>query len=249
MFKRIYIISDVMISTYLRLATALMFTFCLSCATKEHGGIGEDSSENFSKYVNPNIGTAHSRWFFYTPGAVPFGMAKLAPSTNGSYGNSNGWEAVGYDSRHESIEGFANLHEFQIGGLLFTGITGKLKTVPGTLENPDEGYRSRFNKEDEVAKPGYYKVLLRDYNITVELTATKRSGWQRYTFPKSENSYLIFDIGNQLGESGKVKDAQVTYNKDGTLEGYVVTYPEYVKKYQPDGDIKMYFFAEVNKKP
>ena len=249
MFKRIYIISDVMISTYLRLATALMFTFCLSCATKEHGGIGEDSSENFSKYVNPNIGTAHSRWFFYTPGAVPFGMAKLAPSTNASYGNSNGWEAVGYDSRHESIEGFANLHEFQIGGLLFTGITGKLKTVPGTLENPDEGYRSRFNKEDEVAKPGYYKVLLRDYNITVELTATKRSGWQRYTFPKSENSYLIFDIGNQLGESGKVKDAQVTYNKDGTLEGYVVTYPEYVKKYQPDGDIKMYFFAEVNKKP
>ena len=205
--------------------------------------------ENLSQYVNPNIGTAHSRWFFYTPAALSFGMAKLAPSTNGSYGNKSGWEAVGYDSRHESIEGFANLHEFQIGGFLFTGITGDLKTTPGKLENPDEGYRSRFDKKDEIAIPGYYKVLLKDYNIKVELTATKRVGFQRYTFPKSDNSYLIFDIGNQLGESGKVKDAKVTYNNNGTLEGYVITYPEYVKKYQSDGDIKMYFYSEVSKKP
>ena len=55
--------------------------------------------ENVSRYVNPNIGTAHSRWFFYTPAAVPYGMAKLAPSTNGHYGNASGWEEVGYDTR------------------------------------------------------------------------------------------------------------------------------------------------------
>lgn len=207
------------------------------------------NKELLSQYVDPNIGTAHSRWFFYTPAAMPFGMAKLAPSTNGSYGNKNGWEAVGYDARHTSVEGFANLHEFQIGGLLFTGITGKLKTVPGTLENPDEGYRSRFDKEDETAEPGYYKVLLKDYGVEVELTATKRSGWQRYTFPKSDKSYIILDIGNQLGESGKVKDAKVRYNADGSIDGYVITYPEYVKKYQPDGEIKMFFYTEVDKKP
>lgn len=46
-------------------------------------------------YVDPQIGTAHSRWFFYTPAAVPYGMAKLAPSTNGHEGNASGWEAVG----------------------------------------------------------------------------------------------------------------------------------------------------------
>jgi putative alpha-1,2-mannosidase len=46
-------------------------------------------------FVKPNIGSVHSRYFFYTPAAVPFGMAKLAPSTNGSYGNKSGWEAVG----------------------------------------------------------------------------------------------------------------------------------------------------------
>lgn len=233
---------------YLKFVFVFLFcafiTGCNKKAQKE-----EIYKENLSQYVNPNIGTAHSRWFFYTPAALPFGMAKLAPSTNGSYGNNSGWEAVGYDSRHESIEGFANLHEFQVGGFLFTGITGELKTIPGKLENPDEGYRSRFNKKDEIANPGYYKVLLSDYNIEVELTATKRVGFQRYTFPKSDSSYLIFDIGNQLGESGIVKDAKVTYNNDGTIEGYVITYPEYVKKYQSDGNIKMYFYAEVSEKP
>ena len=45
---------------------------------------------------------------------MPFGMAKLGPSTNGSLGNEQGWEATGYDSRDHTIEGFANLHEFQI---------------------------------------------------------------------------------------------------------------------------------------
>lgn len=226
------------------LVTLIFFVGC-----KEKEKTKELPKENLSQYVNPNIGTAHSRWFFYTPAALPFGMAKLAPSTNGSYGNKSGWEAVGYDSRHESIEGFANLHEFQVGGFLFTGITGELKTVPGKLENPDEGYRSRFNKKDEIANPGYYKVLLNDYTVEVELTATKRVGFQRYTFPESDSSYLIFDIGNQLGESGIVKDATVTYNNDGSIEGYVISYPEYVKKYQPDGDIKMYFYTEVSEKP
>src|SRR5690606_8970531 len=145
-----------------------------SCNTSVTSEKPESFTKSLLDYVDPNIGTAHSRWFFYTPAAVPFGMAKLGPSTDGSYGNENGWEAVGYDGRHTSIEGFANLHEFQIGGFLFTGITGKLQTIPGSLEDPDSGYRSRFKKDEEMATPGYYRVKLEDYGITAELTATKR---------------------------------------------------------------------------
>src|SRR6188768_392722 len=87
--------------------------------------------DDLTKYVKPNIGVAHSRWFFYTPAASPFGMAKLAPSTNGSYGNASGWEAVGYDVRHNSIEGFPNFHEFQVGGVVFAPTVGQLQTQPG----------------------------------------------------------------------------------------------------------------------
>lgn len=200
-------------------------------------------------YVDPNIGTAHCRWFFYTPAAVPFGMAKLAPSTDAHLGNPDGWQAVGYDFRHTSIEGFANFHEFQVGGVVVAPIVGKLQTIPGALDKPEEGYRSTFDKKDEHAMPGYYSVFLKDYKVKAELTATKRVGFHCYTFPKTDQAHILFDIGNQQGESGKVKDAFVRYTNDGRIEGYVITSPVYVNIYQKGADVRMYFSGEINKKP
>jgi putative alpha-1,2-mannosidase len=202
-----------------------------------------------TQYVHPNIGTVHSRWFFYTPAAVPFGMAKLGASTNGTYGNEQGWEAVGYDETHTSIDGFPCMHEFQIGGILLMPTVGTVKNIPGKLETPDEGYRSRFDKKDEYATPGYYSVLLKDYQVKVELTATERVGFQRYTFPKSDSSHVIMDIGNRLGESGNVRDAYIKQVDESTIEGYVVTEPEYVKKYQAGATVPMYFYAKLSQSP
>ncbi len=207
---------------------------------------GNTQESDFTRYVKPNIGTTHSRWFFYTPAAVPFGMAKLAPSTNGSYGNPSGWEAVGYEDGHSSIEGFPCFHEFQIGGVMLMPVTGNFKTLPGKLDEPAKGYRSLFDKRTEQAGPGYYSVVLKDYNIKSELTATKRVGFQRYHFPQSDSAFVIFDIGNQLGESGKVKDAYIRLVNSNTIEGWVTTLPEYVKKYQQGASISMYFYAELS---
>jgi predicted alpha-1,2-mannosidase len=204
---------------------------------------------DLTPYVDPLIGTAHSRWFFFTPGASPFGMAKPAPSTNGHYGNAHGWDAVGYDYRHTSIEGFANFHEFQVGGVVFAPITGKLQTTPGRLEHADEGYRSDFDRKDEHATAGYYSVLLKDYGIKAELTSTPRVAWHRYTFPAGKESHILFDIGNKQGESGEVKDAKVYITPDGRVEGYVITKPVYVLKYQPGAQVAMYFSAVLDKKP
>ena len=203
--------------------------------------------EDFTQYVNPNIGSDHSRWFFYTPASLPFGMAKLAPSTNGSYGNKDGWQAVGYEDSHSSIEGFACFHEFQIGGVMLMPVVGELKTQPGKLDNPEAGYRSKFNKANEKASPGYYSVILDDYNTIVELTATERVGYQRYQFPETDSAYIIFDIGNQLGESGAVKDAHIELIDNQTIEGYVTTIPEYIKKYQEGADLTMYFYIKLDK--
>jgi len=214
-----------------------------------HFTFAQKKYDKLSDYVDPNIGTAHSRWFFYTPGAVPFGLAKLGPSTNAHLGNEQGWEATGYDHRDTSIEGFACLHEFQVGGIVVAPSVGKLQTMPGSLDKPEEGYRSEFDRKDEYATAGYYSVVLKEYNVKAELTATKRVGFQRYTFPKSSQSNIIFDIGNRQGESGAVKDAKVTINKDGSIEGYVITTPEYVKKYQEGAEVAMYFYAVLDKKP
>lgn len=210
-----------------------------SCSTKE----------DLTAYVNPEIGTAHSRWFFFTPAAVPFGMAKPAPTTDGHYGNASGWQAVGYDYRHESIEGFANFHEFQVGGIVIAPTTGELQTVPGDLEDPDSGYRSRFDKVDEIAHPGYYSVMLKDYGIKAELTATERVALHRYTFPEGKGGNLVFNVGTRMGESGRVLDSEVTVNENGTVEGWVKTEPVYVHNYQRGSDLTMFFSATVDKVP
>lgn len=200
-------------------------------------------------YVDPGIGTAHSRWFFYTPAAVPEGMAKLAPSTNGHYGNAQGWEAVGYDTRQHSIEGFVHFHEWQIGGVSFMPTTGPLKVRPGELDSVHSGYRSHFESKNEITQPGYYKVLLDDYQITAELTATKRVGFDRFTFPRSDQSHIILDIGNTQGESGKVINAGIRMVDDRHFEGFVITYPKYVEHYDPEGSVTMYFYGELDKSP
>jgi len=210
--------------------------------------------ENVLKYVDPNIGTAHSRWFFYTPAALPHGMAKLAPSTNGHYGNPTGWEAVGYDTRHNSIEGFVHFHEWQIGGVSVMPANGPLKLKPGKLEDvkpgsEKAGYRSLFERKNELAEPGYYSVTLDDYHIKAELTATERVGFHRYTFPKNKQSRIILDIGNKQGESAEVTDASVKMIDDTHFEGFVTTYPSYIRKYDPKGQISMYFYGEISKKP
>ena len=198
--------------------------------------------------MNPNIGTVHSRWFVYTPASVPFGMAKLGASTNGTYGNVQGWEAVGYEDTHTSIDGFPCFHEFQVGGLSLMPVNGEVKTTPARLENPQDGWRSTFDKSDEEAHPGYYSVLLKDYGIRAELTATKRVGFQRYTFPASESSHIIFNVGNREGESGNVRDSYAVCDGN-VVSGYIVTEPEYVKKYQAGATVCMYFYATLSKAP
>ncbi|MBJ6367449.1 GH92 family glycosyl hydrolase [Snuella sedimenti] len=217
-------------------------------ACKKQEVFQEKPLVSLTQYVDPQIGSVHGRWFFYTPAARPFGMAKLAPHTNG-YNSAGGWGPTGYDDRHTSIEGFGHFHEFQIGGLVFMPTVGALKTVPGTLENPDTGYRSRFDKTTEHAETGYYSVLLKDYNIKAELTATERVGYQRFTYPKTKETHVVVDLGHKQGESGDVTKAFGSIVNGTELEGYIETYPEYVKFCDPGKRVKMYFVARFNKEP
>lgn len=208
----------------------------------------KESSFDPTIYVDPQIGSVHGRWFFYTPAALPFGMAKLAPHTN-AYNSPGAWMPCGYDDRHTSIEGFGHFHEFQVGGVVAMPTVGGIKTVPGTLEDPDAGYRSRFDKDTEIAETGYYSVLLQDYKIKTELTATKRVGYHRYTFPKSDKSNILFDLGHKQGESSGIDDASAIWANDDEIEGSVTTYPEYLKFCDPDKRVKMYFVGKLSKVP
>ena len=225
---------------------ALALCSLMACAPQPE----QNREENLSQYVEPRIGTAHCRWFHFAPGALPFGLAKPGPSTNGSLGNKGGWEATGYDYRDTSIEGFPCLHEFQVGGIVLMPTNGELVTVPGSpADSVRMGYRSAFDHADETVHPGYYSVLLKDYNIQAELTATKRVAFQRFSFPAGKEAHILFDIGNRQGESGPVRDAFVQQTTDGCIEGWVITEPVYVSKYQPGATVPLYFSAQLDKQP
>lgn len=211
----------------------------LSCAKTEKQPVD---------WVDTQLGATHCRWFFYTPAACPFGLAKLAPTTN-AYGSPGSWLPNGYDDRHTSIEGIAHLHEFQIGGIVTLPTIGPLKTLPGTLEHPEEGYRSRFDKNTEHASPGYYEVLLQDYGIKVELTATDRVGYHRYTYPQADTARILFDIGHPQGESAQVVDAHVEYDSVArAVKGYVECYPVYATFCDKQNTVKSYFYAHIPQK-
>ena len=223
-----------------RIISSIVFLACLcSCFQAEKQPVD---------WVDVQLGATHCRWFFYTPAARPFGMAKLAPTTN-AYNSPGSWLPNGYDDRHTSIEGFAHFHEFQIGGIVTMPSTGSLQTRPGTLEDPDSGYRSRFDKATEKAAPGSYEVFLEDDGIKVELTATDRVGYHRYTFPKADTARIFFDIGHPQGESAKVVDSHVAYEPDDcSISGYVECYPVYATFSDEGNTVKAYFYARLSEK-
>ena len=176
------------------------------------------AQQKITSYVNPFIGTAgHGHTF---PGAtVPNGMVQLSPDTG-----TEGWDwCSGYHYSDNSIIGFSHTHLSgtgcaDYGDILFMPTTGKLKLDAGTKDKPDSGYRSRFIHQNEIAKAGYYSVLLDDYKIKVELTATTRAGFHKYTFPKTENARVMIDLVH--GIEDQVKDADVRFVDNKTVQGY-----------------------------
>jgi len=79
-----------------------------------------------------------------------------------------------------------------------------------------KGYKSKFSHDNEIAEPGYYKVLLDDTNIDVELTVSKRSGTHKYIYPSAKNQFAIVDLIHR----DKVLDAKIEKVSDTEIVGY-----------------------------
>jgi predicted alpha-1,2-mannosidase len=141
------------------------------------------------EYVNPFIGTGgHGHTF---PGAtVPFGMVQLSPDTR-----TEGWDAAsGYHYSDSTILGFSHTH------LNGTGVNDlcDILITPSVSRSSNP---QKFQHKNEIAKAGYYKTVLDNDNIQVELTASERVGFHRYTFPshvKEANITLSLNERNQI---------------------------------------------------
>jgi len=185
-------------------------------------------------YVNPFSGTKSMGHTF--PGAcAPFGAVQLSPDTemiphniDGKYQADAYRYCAGYQYDDKTIVGFSHTHfngtgHSDLGDILIMPTTGHVQLDMGTAEAPESGYRSRFSHDREEASPGYYSVMLDDYNIKAELTATSRAGIHKYTFPKGEG-HLILDLAYGIyNYEGKVLMANLRVEDDYTLTGYRIT--------------------------
>lgn len=189
--------------------TFLILLLFFSCGKQEQKEDEPKETKNNYKdlvqFVDPMIGTAKMGHTY--PGAtVPFGSVQLSPDTDtipyavdGRYNPEVYKYCAGYQYDDPTLVGFSHTHfsgtgHSDLGDFLIMPTTGELKLNPGTENNPDSGYRSRFSHEREQASPGYYKVLLEDYNIEAEMTASTRVGMHRYTFSQKEETHVILDL-------------------------------------------------------
>jgi predicted alpha-1,2-mannosidase len=140
------------------------------------------------KYVNTLQGTNSSfeltRGNTYPTTALPFAMHTWTPQTGR---NGDGWK---YQYSADSIRGFQQAH--QCSSWTNDYCVFSLMPVTGKLTVNQYGRAARFSHQNEIAKPHYYKVKL-DNNITAELSPTVRGVHARFSFPKSEGSYVVLD--------------------------------------------------------
>lgn len=185
---------------------------------------GSAANKDLTQFVDVFIGTGgHGHTF---PGAtVPFGMVQLSPDTwNGDWDHCSG-----YHISDTSIMGFSHTHLSGTGAadlldVLVMPAVGPIHTEPGPRDNPTIGYRSRFSHADEHAEPGYYSVLLKDYEIKAELTATARVGMHRYTFPADPTSHFIVDLEHGMiappdRENANVLSSEIRIVGNDTVTG------------------------------
>lgn len=228
-------------------------TLFAGCANKNQ----EISEIDYAAYINPFIGAStnagaagvyHGLGKTFPGAATPFGMVQVSPNT--ITGGDNG---SGYSYEHTSIEGFAMTQmsgigwNGDLGNFLVMPTTGTLKTIAGTSERPNSGYRSHYSKASEKASAGYYSVVLDDYQVKAEMTATTHCGMLRFTFPEDTVSRIQIDLARRVGGTSTLQEVKVVDDK--TITGWMKCTPEGGGWGNGAGkaDYTVYFYAQFSK--
>ncbi|WP_210464222.1 GH92 family glycosyl hydrolase [Rufibacter roseolus] len=181
--------------------------------------------------VNPLMGTDSkpelSNGNTYPAVAVPWGMNLWTPQT-GTMGN--GWA---YTYAADKIRGFKQTHQpspwmNDYGQFVIMPVTGKMKF-------DQDGRASWYSHKSETAKPYYYGVYLADHDVTAELTPTERAAQFRFTYPKSDSSFIVIDA---LDKGSYVK----VLPKERKIVGYTTKYAR-----GPLKEFKNHFVIYVDK--
>ena len=238
--------------TSINIPQLILYILCIgaiSCSSpKQEARLSDRVNPFIGASTNVDVAGAYHGLGKTFPGATtPYGMVQVSPNT--ITGGDNG---PGYSYEHETIEGFAFTQMSGIGwygdlgNLLVQPTTGELRTNSGK-EGGAKGYRSYYDKSSEMAKAGYYKVLLSDYQIQAEATAMPHSGMLRFAFPKHEQSRIQLDLARRVGGTSTYQAVRVI--DDHTIAGRMECTPDGGGWGNGDGkaNYTVYFYAQFSK--
>lgn len=192
-----------------KIGIGLVLVFLVSCKTGNPLAI---EKEQLVDKVYPLLDTENSRWFFFSSASRPFGMTSLSPDTEikGDWGG-------GYKYTTDTVKGFSHVHEWQLSGLSVMPVI----ISEASQKNIFKDFYSKFSHETEKITPGYHSLILERYQITTELTSTKRVGFHRYTFPEKAQKAILFNLNTILGpceNTNGTLEKNNDYELSGTLE-------------------------------
>ena len=196
--------------------------------------------EDLTQFVDPRIGTGGHGHVFYGAN-VPYGFIQLGPtSIPQSWDWVSGYHVsdstvIGFPHTHLSGTGIGDLHDINV-----MPVVGEVTYSRGDASSYETGLWSYSDRSKEVVTPGYYRTHLSRYNVDVELTATKRVGFHKYTFLGNESPAIVFDMVNG-GCWDKTTEAVIRVVNDSTVSGY-----RYSKGWADDQ--RVFFRAEFSRK-
>lgn len=216
---------------------APVLSLCLaSCGSSQKG----QEMEDLTQFVDPRIGTGGHGHVFYGAN-VPYGFIQLGPtSIPQSWDWVSGYHVsdstvIGFPHTHLSGTGIGDLHDINV-----MPVVGEVTYSRGDASSYETGLWSYSDRSKEVVTPGYYRTHLSRYNVDVELTATKRVGFHKYTFLGNESPAIVFDMVNG-GCWDKTTEAVIRVVNDSTVSGY-----RYSKGWADDQ--RVFFRAEFSRK-
>lgn len=214
-----------------------VLSLCLaSCGSSQKG----QEMEDLTQFVDPRIGTGGHGHVFYGAN-VPYGFIQLGPtSIPQSWDWVSGYHVsdstvIGFPHTHLSGTGIGDLHDINV-----MPVVGEVTYSRGDASSYETGLWSYSDRSKEVVTPGYYRTHLSRYNVDVELTATKRVGFHKYTFLENESPAIVFDMVNG-GCWDKTTEAVIRVVNDSTVSGY-----RYSKGWADDQ--RVFFRAEFSRK-
>jgi len=180
----------------------------------------ENQIFDYLQYVDPMIGTdGHGHTY---PGAtMPFGLVQVSPDNGIS-----GWDWVsGYHYSANRIVGFSHTHVSGtgVGDMLDVLILPAAEAVHhnpnDTLPMTFESHYASYSHENESASAGYYSVLLDEPQIKVELTASRRAGFHKYSFPSRDTCSVLIDLGLEVN-TDSVTSSHIKIISDTLVTGF-----------------------------